>query len=266
MRTHACRATAAAVLTAAAWLLAAPGTAGDDKVFKQFLPPDAYKELVDRAVKNIEEALAGKPSEEGIKKAQFNALMIAAYTLSADKGSGTTREQALKVIEGIRGKKFDAAKAAAAAALKGGEGKGPAPKWTTLIEELVDLMDHFRTKNKGGEGIPPALQSNIRLKGALNGIEEKLRALSMKQLLPAGATKEAEELALLGYRAAVVGQVTYYFTPKKNAKEWHELSLAMRDTGIALAQAAKKKDPEAIFKASNNLNSSCSQCHSAFRK
>ena len=38
-----------------------------------------------------------------------------------------------------------------------------------------------------------------------SGIEEKLRALAMKELAAAGMKKEAKELELLGYRTAVVG-------------------------------------------------------------
>jgi hypothetical protein len=153
-------------------------------------------------------------------------------------------------------------------------GKGGAPrtgKATDLTDpktyvDLADLMEFFKTKNKGGEGIHPALQSNIRLKGALNGIEEKLRALSMKKLTDANMTKEADELTLLGYRMAVVGELTYFYTPKQKAKEWQDLSLDMRNAGLALAEAAKKKDAEAVLKTSNALNSSCTQCHSGFRK
>src|SRR6266545_5905826 len=272
MRTYALRSVAAVALAAAAWLLAGPSAAGDKtSVWKPFLPADAYKELVGRAVKNIDEALAEKPSEEAVKKAQFNAVMIAAYTLSAKEGAkdlAAVRDAALKVakLAGMKGKADEARKLAAAlATLKGDGAMGPPGDWKVYVEDRADIMEHFKTKMKGGEGIHPDLQSNIKLKGTQNGIEEKLRTLAMKELMPARAAKEANELALLGYRSAVVGELTYYYLPKKNVEGWQKLALEMRDAGIALAEAAQKKDPEAIFKASTSLNSSCSQCHSSHR-
>ncbi|MCC6417966.1 MAG: cytochrome c [Gemmataceae bacterium] len=281
MRTHARRFGLAAALVSAVCLLADRGGAGgkDGSVWKQFLPPDAYKELVQRAARNIEEALAGKPDEEAVKRAQFNALMIAGYTLSTrDPEAGpqaALREAARAVAKLVSQKgKEEAARKAAAALLTqkaGAGGKADLGNAKDYLPERADLMEHFKTKSKGGEGLSPALQSNLRLKGALNGIEEKLRALSMKRLTDAGVAKEAEELALFGYRAAVVGELTYLYAPETKTgktgdpKEWRDLSLQMRDAGIALAEAAKKKDADAIFKASNNLNSSCGQCHSAFR-
>lgn len=272
MRTHARTFAAAAALTAAICLLAGPGAAGDKgQVWKQFLPADAYKELVSRAAKNVEEALTGKPSEEAVKKAQFNALLIAGYAMSAEGAQLSGMPEAalhLAKFAGQKGKQDEArkmAEALGAGRVTSNGGKAKFGDAKAYLADRADLMEHFKTRAKGGEGIHPSLQSNIRLKGTQNGIEEKLRSLAMKKVSEANAKKESAELALLGYRAAVVGAVTYFYAPKKNAQEWHDLSLAMRDAGIALADAAKKKDAEAISKAANSLNSSCNQCHSAFR-
>ncbi|MCI0458117.1 MAG: hypothetical protein L0Z62_14230 [Gemmataceae bacterium] len=277
MRTHARRFVLAAALMTAVCLLTRPGSAGDKgDVWKPFLPGDAYQELVKRAAKAIEEALEGTPSEEAVKRAQFNALMIAAYTMNAkEPGEGAAlRAAALKIakLAAQKGKAAEARKmAASVAALKGEAGaKGDFGKPQDYVEERHDVMEHFKTKMKGGEGLHPLLQSNIRLKGTQNGIEEKIRNLAMKKIADAALAKEADELALMAYRAAVVGALAHSYLPKPKAKggtiaEWRELSLAMRDAAIALAEAAKKKDAEAVFKASTSLNSSCNQCHSAFR-
>jgi cytochrome c556 len=277
MRTRAHRFVTGLALAAAVCLLASPGGAGEkDKVWKPLLPAEAYQQLLKRATKNIEEALRDNPNEDAIKRAQFNALMIAAYSRSTRDGGGvdglSVRQFALQMVKWIplAGKRSDARRMANAierGLIKGGKGlKETLTDPRQAIAELGDVMEHFKTQKKGGEGIHPALQSNIRLKGALNGIEEKLRALAMRKLSDDNLKKEADELALLGYRAAVVGELTYFYTPKKNAKEWQELSLEMRDAGVALADAAKKQDGEAVLKASNNLNSSCNRCHSEFRK
>jgi hypothetical protein len=279
MRTHARRFALAAALAAAVGLLATSGRAGDkDGVWKEFLPNDAYRELVKRAAKNIEDALAGKPSEEAIKTAQFNALMIAAYTMSAKEPSAaeraTLRAAALKVakLAGQKGKADEARKLAASLpTLKADPGaKADFGKVQDYLPERADLMEHFKVKMKGGEGIHPVLQNPLPLRTARNGIEEKIIILAKKPRPGTGLAKEADELALLAYRAAVVGELTSFYPPprgkgKGTPQQWRELSLAMRDAGIALAEAAKKKDADGVFKASSSLNSSCNQCHSDFR-
>ncbi len=286
MRTPAHRFAIAVALTAAACLLASRGGAGEKKgekdggnarAWKPFLPDEAYQELLKRAADNIEEALKDRPSEEAAKRAQFNALMMAAYSKSIrggdeDKDARAVRQFALQLARWAPLKNKQSSARQLAWNLSKGKIKGaPGAKEflndpRDYVADLGDLMEHFKPKAKGGEGIAPALQSNPRLKGALNGIEAKLGMLAMKKLSEDKLKKEADELALLGYRAAVVGELTYLYTPKMKAKEWQDLSLEMRDAGIALAEAAKRGDAEAVHKASESLNSSCTRCHSDFRK
>jgi len=252
---------------------------GKDEVWKAFLPAKEFKILVERAVEAIDESLTGKVEEEGIKRAQFNAVMIAAYTLSTKEGGSpqelaTIRDNALKIVNMVTEKKKlnDAKKLAKALlGMKANPGaKLDVPDLAKFIDDRADIMEHYKTKMKGGDGIHPDLQSNIRLKGTQNGIEEKLRVLAMKEMKPAQLDKEATELALLAYRAAVHGSLTYFYAPAKKVgtkdpREWREISLQLRETGIELAQSALKKNPEVAFKASTNMNSACSRCHSIFR-
>src|SRR5262245_57855216 len=162
MRTHTRRFVFAGALVAAACLLAGAGGAGEkEKVWKQFLPADAYKKLVVRAAKAAEEALAGAPNEEAIKKAQFNGLMIAAYALSAKGGGedlGGTQDFALKLVKtaGEKGKVGQARMYAVSLA----KGKGPVggerkdlSNPSAYVGDVAELMEHLKTKNKGGEGI-----------------------------------------------------------------------------------------------------------------
>jgi hypothetical protein len=276
MRTRAHRLVAGLALAAAVCLLAGPGGAGEkNKVWKQFLPAEPFQVLVKRAAENAQKALSGSPDEEALKKAQFNGLMIAGYVRSAKEPDtperGAVRDAGLKLarLAGEKSKVEEARRLAADLAAEKVKAAGTGEKEfnpQAYLKDLADLMEHFKTQKKGGEGIHEKLQSNIPLKGTLNGIEEKLRVLVRRKLTDANMKKEADELALLGYRAAVVGELTYYYPQKKNAKEWQELSLEMRDAGIALAEAAKTRDSEAVLKAGNNLNSSCNRCHSEFRK
>jgi hypothetical protein len=267
-------------VAAALWCFAGTGKAGGDKkVWQPVLPPDVSKELLSRSATAIEESI--KKSEEAkdedeLKNAQFQAVLIAAITMST-KGNEAelagTRQTALELAKIVtaKGKLPEAKKLAAALAAGKGAGKGAAsfdPK--VSLEEDADLMNHFKTKAMGGEGIHPDLQVNIRLKGTLNGIEEKIRALAMKKMMDATLVKAANELGMLGYRMAVEGQLIHEYAPAKkigtkDPKEWRELSLTMREASLELVDAAKKKDAEAVLKAGNRLNSACNQCHSTFR-
>jgi len=258
-------------------LLLDRGDAGGDKApWKPIVPKEAYQELAQREADIIRELLKGKPDEEAVSRAKFGAVLIAALTMSvkdplpADQLRGT-RETALALAAALDKKdQLDAARKLAAALPKGeAQAKADTGNWGGYLKKN-ELMDHMRVKSKGGDGMHPDLQSNIRLKGALNGIEEKIRALSMKEMTAAGAKKEAKELELLGYRTAVVGSLTYYYAPtmkkgEQNPDDWRNWSVQMRDAGVALAQAAKKENPADIYKTSNNLNSACSQCHTIFR-
>ena len=114
-------------------------------------------------------------------RAKVGAVMLSAMTNSAkdlDAKEGMATNAAAFQLVALLGKKgqLDAAKKLAAELPKKAPpgGKSTA-SWYEHIT-LAELMDHLRPKDKGGDGMHPDLQSNIRLKGALNSIEEKLRA------------------------------------------------------------------------------------------
>jgi len=119
--------------------------------------------------------------------------MIAAYTKSApDGGEQGVRRLGLQLASWPGpGASWPRRRNLAAVYpnVKAGGGQGDKVNWKDYAEEVMDLMIHYKTKTKGGEGIAPELQSNIRLKGTQNGIEEKIRALAMKKLMPAGLAK-----------------------------------------------------------------------------
>jgi hypothetical protein len=269
---------AGVVLGAACWLGIRPGLAGGDKaaVWKPILPAAVYKDLVAREAKILEDSLEGNPSEDKIARARLAALMIAGFSLSAEAGS----PQAASVEQlAIRLAKMLAAKSKLAEARKLAATLATLPADATaklqpvdmkaLLPELEDVMNHMKPKAKKGDGLAPSLQTSIPLKGALNGIEEKLRALARKKPTAAAMAKSADDMVLFSYRLAVLGEVIHEYAPaqqgKKDPKVWRELSLEMRDASVELARASAKKDADAVLKASNRLNTSCSQCHSVFR-
>jgi hypothetical protein len=264
----------ALLMAGAAWLLAVRSDAGDKAPWQPMLPKEVYEELAKREAETIKTAL-DNPSDETLARAKLGAALIAALTLSGkDKGSAEdlrgVREQAIRLSQVLTKGTIPQAKMLAGDLFK--QKSDPTKKlsipWETLLTS-AELMDHLRTKAKGGDGMHPDLQSNVKLKGALNGVEEKVRALGMKELNEAGMKKEAKEMELMAYRIAVVGALTYNFAPPKAGKKdpglWRDYSLKMRDGGVELATAAQKGDTMAVLKSSSNLYSSCTQCHGVFK-
>lgn len=261
---------------AAFWLARAQGQEGQPAdAWQPLLSKDAYKELVKREVEKIQQLLSAKPDEAALHRATFGAVLIMAYTKSLKEVAGEDTEAtfatALELHDALQRKDGLEAAKKLVADLAAGKTKARAAikTWNKLLEP-VDLMDHFRTAAKGGDGMHPDLQNNIKFKGALNGIEEKIRYLALKELPANTLKKEAKELELLGYRTAVVGSLTYLFAPatkkgNRDPNDWRRFSLGMRDASLALSAAAAKGDATAMTRAANALNSSCSQCHGVFR-
>jgi hypothetical protein len=261
-----------AVLTLLA-LMAAPGQTGSDKAptWKPFLPQDTYQEMVKRSLDRIH-TLA--KDSEATAALRAEALILAGCTIST-KDPTTTAGLRLRAItiatlaaEKDGGEK--ARKLAAELAQAKGDAKAKIPTidWPAAIGEIVDLMTPLANKAKGGEGIPAELQYSAKLKSQ-NGTEALLVALATKQLSVANTGKFAKELEMIGYRVATIGALTRRRGPTKNkeeAKLWDEEAAEMRDLGVELAEASRKKDAPAILAASKRLVSACAECHATFRK
>jgi len=267
------------IVSAVLLLLSSRGDAqGEKSEWKPIVPKEVYQELVKREIKQLEELFKDKLEVPQIRRAKFGAVLLAALTLSVKDGVPAEeleglRQAALSLAVTLQDKTAvdDAKKLAAKLA-----NAKPDPNfklkvtWNNILLKKGELMDPFSVKDKKGDGLHPDLQSDIRLKGALNGIEEKIHALAMKELAATAMKKEAWELELLGYRSAVVAAIAYHLAPPtkadaKDPQEWRKLSVEMRDQSISLAEAAKKGDGAGVFKASGALNSACSQCHTLFR-
>jgi hypothetical protein len=243
-----------------------------EEPWRPILSKAIYQELANREAAIIRAKLNEPPEEKAISRAKLGAVLIGALTISVKDGADDlrgTRVTALLLAETLKDKgQLDAAKKLAAL-LPNSPLPSNAPQdkinWLGHLQH-PDLMDHFRPKGKGGDGIDPDLQSNIRLKGALNSVEDKVRALATKELTDAGMKTEAKELELLAYRIAVSASLQYDHVPapkdgKDFAQIWRTLSAQMRDHSVSLALAAKKNDTAAVHKASTDLNTACNHCH-----
>lgn len=250
--------------------LASSGVTGGkvERPWKPFLPDDAYLELTKRSIATIEE-LAKSDEKNAAGRAHAEVTILAAYTLAVAKAKDA--EVAL-----LRGAAFAGARQIGEKNIKALakfsssiQGSLLAPADVAMLKprgaSLDDLMEIFRTKAKGGEGIHLELQYHPKLKNT-NGIESLLGALSAKKLSAENVDKVAKELPNLAYRIAVVGAITYEYAPAKDTPKWRDLSNQMRDASMALAEAGKKKNADGIHKAATSLENSCTECHRAFKK
>lgn len=101
------------------------------------------------------------------------------------------------------------------------------------------------------------------------GLESRIRALSRNALEKEALTRQADELARLGRVGAVIALVADSQTPKKKGadlKEWKGYAKEMQDASVALLKAVKAGDTKKVQASAERLNTSCTACHSSFRK
>lgn len=253
--------------------LSVAGQAGGSKppAWKPFLPESAYAALTKRSMERI--GRLAKDEKAPLTQLHAEALILAGYTRSIKDSPDVAPLRLTAMFLAMDTvKKNKAGARVVAADLAAGklllEVKPAPPKeLTAVIGDIKDVMMVFATKAKGGEGIPADLQYNAKVKNQ-NGIEALINALAAKKLTDKNAAKMSKELELLGYRTAVIGALTLERGPadkKADAKVWNEQSVEMRDSAIALAEAAKKKDGPAIFDASKRLENSCVECHGSYK-
>ncbi|MSQ93373.1 MAG: hypothetical protein EXR98_02320 [Gemmataceae bacterium] len=256
-------------LFSAILLLHAAGQAGGDgpSPWKPLLPADAYSELTKRSVAAIE-ATAKSGVKDAAERVEAEAAILVGYTLSVknptEEAVGKVRGAAIQAVQAARsgdlkkpagfGKMIEAAPNAAIERM---------PR-KAYLQELAWVMEIFKGKAKGGEGLHAELQYSPPLK-KLNGIEAFIGALAKKKLSDDNLAKVSKELPNLAYRLAVVGSITHEFPPAKGAGQWRELSNQMRDASTALAEAAHKKNGAGVLTAATALENSCTQCHSVFK-
>jgi hypothetical protein len=219
------------------FLIRGASPAGDKAApWQPFLPVEEQKVLASRSLEAIMEL-----SKAGNKtRAEVEEAILAGYALSVERKSGDSKEA---------NRREDIAK------LKGKMQRK---------ELFVDMMEIFRNKAKRGDGIHAELQYQPKLKNQ-NGIEALIGALAGKKLSEENLAKVEKELPLLSYRIAVMANLTQHAAPAKDTDRWIKLASDMRDSALALAKSAKKKDANGILKAADALQDSCITCHREFK-
>jgi ABC-type transporter MlaC component len=148
-----------------------------------------------------------------------------------------------------------------------GDVKAQTQAMAKKFDEVQPIMMVYKPRNKGGIGMGPG--------GALD-IEKTIGKVG--DAGPKGWT-DAKRLQMKGDLAKVadlsraVAEVSELYankykdnnTGKLEPKKWKEYVAQMRKGADELDKAAKGNDAGAIQKAADNLNKSCSNCHSDFR-
>ena len=132
-------------------------------------------------------------------------------------------------------------------------------------KDFEDVMHLLALRTKKGLGVGPK-------PGAItpDGIEKMVEELSGKEIAKGKLEADSAGLAQMGNEIAAIAEVSLAKKPakdegKKKVADWVKWSNDMRGAGLALAAAAKKKDPAALKKAADKANTSCSKCHDVFR-
>jgi hypothetical protein len=258
---------------------------GNNMIFKPVLDDASTLKLIKEQLQLISEELpklskGAREARKAKKRIQVSAAYIVVFVKSSKPGAdkqllAAYLDGALKLNQAAGD---DSAKAPALAKLAGdlanvkadANAKDTAVDWKKVVDDLADVMQPFKLKYKGGDGISANLMTNQKLKGkGGNGIEEKVRALARRKLTDAQMKKEAEDIALMSDKIAAIGHLAYEWVPKqegkKNPKDWKEWSTHMRDIALDLSAAARKGSAEDVFKFSQKLNANCNQCHGIFK-
>lgn len=139
---------------------------------------------------------------------------------------------------------------------KGGN-KAQAEAIHKKYDELKPVMNIFKPRDKGGIGVGP------KVKG--DGIELRIKAWGKRPPSPTDLKKLASDIERASRVTRAVADVTDLYVPKKNPDKWKKYTQDMRSAAEEWARAAQSGNPQAFKKASNNLDSSCTDCHGEFR-
>jgi hypothetical protein len=238
------------------------------------LPEDVYQKLAQRLRATLQEELKASGGA-GQKRARVAAVRLAASAAACARGRGEPRplwavqQRALQLAA-----RLQAGESAAKIALLLKELEQPTPAsapptadWHAYLD-VSELMDVYRPRSKGGEGLAAVLQTTGPLRKQ-NGIEEKIRYLVRKELKAEQLAKEAEELRLLGYELAVDAALTAELCPKAQAARaaaWRRWAQETERAAQQLAAAAEHKEARQLQQAARALDQSCTQCHKEFRQ
>ena len=230
--------------------------ADDDSLWKPFLSESDFDKLVESEVKIIQDE-SKKPKADA-HKIRGSAILIALAAQNSKeavdpKQIATVRETALKLFAGADKPKEAKTLADSLANFKqlkaDPQAKTGPVDWRKQIEDLKDAMDIFGLPNKGGEGI------------------EKEYLILGQQRKPFSAAQLSDKLVMMAYKTALIAEAAkaHQDAGRNKKKDWRRLTDDMRRASLEVAETAKAKKPKETKTALNKLNTSCNDCHAAFR-
>ncbi|WP_020466192.1 RNA polymerase sigma factor [Singulisphaera acidiphila] len=107
-----------------------------------------------------------------------------------------------------------------------------------------EAMAPFKTHQAGGEDLE-------RLLAAIGRSDESLVSLP--------------DALVVGRRSALVANQIAAFDPGKDRVTWNVSAMGMRQSALAMTDAAERGDTADVVAAARQLNQRCIQCHVAFR-
>jgi hypothetical protein len=263
-----------------AFLAVAPAAEEKPSGGKSFLPAAEVKRLVEIARRRMKEPLedlaAGKVDEDDkaltVRRQRGLALLIAAYNQYADADAdaprrAAQRDAAIQIERALRADKLTEA-------LKLWQGfdkveaDKTAERWRALHDPkdrediVLFLMILFRARRAAGLGVePPPKDANV------DGLEAALRLIAAR---PDALSLKPDELARVGYQAAVLAQFIGSVAPERKVgardpEKWRQWSDEMREAGLELAAAARDQKADAVRAAARKINDGCASCHRVFR-
>jgi hypothetical protein len=225
---------------------------------RESVSADDLARLINQDSKAIQQAHAkGRLDQKNARKVKGTALLIAHYAQTARNKDNaqemaTLRDLALKVLKAVENEKIADAKALAAGlSAKPKPDPGAKLDVTPLnpILRLEFVMRVFSSPKLGGYGLEMELDKLVDVRGPLAGAEQA-KAIDM-----------ANKMVLIGLLAEAYAPESDQ--GKKTRKDWMTFSLQLRQSSLALAEAARTGKDIGI--AANAVSVSCTKCHDIFK-
>jgi cytochrome c556 len=176
----------------------------------------------------------------------FWSLTVLRADDDEDKKAIQDAQQAvLKLVDAIQNNKGDV--------------KGQVEAIHKKFDELKPVMWVYKPRNKGGLGMGKS--------GA--GLENELGRLSGSKARPNPAKDPMlkADLIKLAEISRAISEVTDLYAPNKDAPKWKAYTKDMKKAADELMQTLKSGgDTAKVKKSLNNLNATCTNCHSDFRE
>jgi hypothetical protein len=185
------------------------------------------------------------------------ALLALGIGLLSTAGPAYADEEDDKLIQAAQKDVLDLAKAAENGKLNPAQVQAIRKKY----EDLNHIMTGYKPRAKKGIG--------VGLPSPGDGIEFKLNNLGRRALSKMQLQKEKADLIKVGYINVAIAELIMQDKPKpkggKGAKDWQQHSVELKKASLEFIDAVKKGNPAAVKAAANNINNSCTTCHSDFR-